>query len=528
MDSGGGNRVGKRCGDFTLLMKCNATMNGNPIREFELLATRRQLFGRAALGLGTAAMANLWQPQQVTARAAESGLGVGMHHPAKAKRVIYLFMSGGPSHHDLWDYKPKLKEMAGKQLPDHVRDGQRITGMTSNQKSGLPVCPSKYKFKKYDNHDKGVYVSELLPHTSTVVKDLCVIKSTFTEAINHDPAITYIQTGSQIPGRPSLGAWLSYGLGSMNENLPSYIVMHAKTRFPEQSLFNRLWGTGFMPSQHQGMLMQSQGDPVLYLSNPRGVSRKDRRAQLDTLTALNQEVHRKFADPEVLARIKQHEMAFRMQASVPELMDLSSEDEKTFELYGETAKQPGSFAACCLNARRLAERDVRNIQIFHRGWDAHGNLPKEHESQCKDIDQGCAALIKDLKQRGMLKDTLVVWGGEFGRTVYCQGNMNEANYGRDHHPRCFTVWMAGGGVKPGITYGQTDEYGYNIADTDGIALTPQPTKEAWTPGTMHIHDLNATILHLLGIDHTKLTYRYQGRDFRLTDVHGHVIHDLIS
>ncbi|MDB4371046.1 DUF1501 domain-containing protein, partial [Mariniblastus sp.] len=343
-----------------------------------------------------------------------------------------------------------------------------------------------------------------------------------------DPAITYIQTGSQIPGRPSLGAWLSYGLGSMNENLPSYIVMHAKTRFAEQSLFNRLWGTGFMPSQHQGMLMQSQGDPVLYLSNPRGVSRKDRRAQLDTLTALNQEVHRKFADPEVLARIKQHEMAFRMQASVPELMDLSSEDEKTFELYGENAKQPGSFAACCLNARRLAERGVRNIQIFHRGWDAHGNLPREHESQCKDIDQGCAALIKDLKQRGMLEDTLVVWGGEFGRTVYCQGNMTDANYGRDHHPRCFTVWMAGGGVKSGITYGQTDEYGYNIADADGVALNPQPTKEAWTPGTMHIHDLNATILHLLGIDHTKLTYRYQGRDFRLTDVHGHVIHDLIA
>jgi len=276
------------------------------------------------------------------------------------------------------------------------------------------------------------------------------------------------------------------------------------------------------------MLMQSQGDPVLYLSNPQGVSRADRRAQLDALAALNQEQHKRFADPEILARIKQHEMAYRMQASVPELMDLSTESEKTFELYGENAKQPGTFAACCLNARRLAERGVRNIQIFHRGWDAHGNLPREHESQCKDIDQGSAALIKDLKQRGMLEDTLVVWGGEFGRTVYCQGNLTKRNYGRDHHPRCFTVWMAGGGVKSGITYGRTDEFGYNIADAEGNPLNPQPSKEKWTPGTMHIHDLNATILHLLGIDHTRLTYRYQGRDFRLTDVHGHVIHDLIA
>ena len=283
-----------------------------------------------------------------------------------------------------------------------------------------------------------------------------------------------------------------------------------------------------MPSDHQGMLMQSQGDPVLYLSSPQGVSRTDRRAQLDALAAINQAQHKKFADPEILARIKQHEMAYRMQASVPELMDLSSETEQTFDLYGQEAKQPGTFAACCLNARRLAERGVRNIQIFHRGWDAHGNLPGEHESQCKDIDRACAGLIQDLKQRGMLKDTLVVWGGEFGRTAYCQGGLSEKSYGRDHHPRCFTVWMAGGGVKAGITYGQTDEFGYNIADASGEPLVPQPTKESWTPGTMHVHDLNATILHLLGIDHTRLTYRYQGRDFRLTDVHGHVIKDLIA
>jgi uncharacterized protein (DUF1501 family) len=497
----------------------------HPVRQHELMTTRRQLFGRSALGLGTAAIAGLMGDSLA---AAPRGEGDGLHHPAKAKRVIYLFMSGGPSHLDLWDHKPKMADMFNEQLPEHVRDGQRVTGMTANQKDGLPLCPSKYKFTKHDNHDRGVWVSELLPHTATVAKDLCVIHSTFTEAINHDPAITYIQTGSQIPGRPSLGAWLSYGLGSMNENLPHYVVMHAKTSFPEQSLFNRLWGTGFMPSDHQGILMRSEGDPVLYLSNPAGVSSADRRAQLDALAAINQQLHEELADPEVLARIKQHEMAYRMQSSVPELMDLSNENKEIFELYGEQARTPGTFAACCLGARRLVERGVRNVQIFHRGWDAHGRLPQEHESQCKDVDQGCAALIKDLKRRGMLDDTLVIWGGEFGRTAYCQGTLTRDNYGRDHHPRCFTTWMAGGGVKPGITYGQTDDYGYNIADADGNPLRPQPTKDTWTPGTMHIHNLNATILHLMGIDHQRLTYRYQGRDFRLTDVHGHVVHDIVA
>lgn len=502
-------------------------------RDRALLTTRRQLLGKSALGLGTAAMAQLLHSSGVAAENSAVGNAAnaatdGLHHRAKAKRVIYLFMSGGPSQHDMWDYKPKLKEMQGKQLPPEVRDGQRITGMTANQKNGLPICPSKYEFKKYDNQADGVYVSELLPHTAKVADELCVVHSTFTEAINHDPAITYIQTGSQIPGRPSLGAWLSYGLGSMNENLPSYVVMHARTSFPEQSLFNRLWGTGFMPSEHQGLLLQSQGDPVLYLSNPKGVTQQDRRAQLDALAALNQQQYEQFADPEVLSRIEQHEMAYRMQTSVPELMDLSQETQGTFDLYGEEAKEPGTFAACCLNARRLAERGVRNIQIFHRGWDAHNRLPIEHESQCKDIDQASAALIKDLKQRGMLEDTLVVWGGEFGRTAYCQGNMTDKTYGRDHHPRCFTVWMAGGGVKPGITYGRTDDYGYNITDADGVVMMPQPDKAEHTPGTVHIHDLNATILHLTGIDHTRLTYRYQGRDFRLTDVHGHVVRDLIA
>ena len=503
----------------------------HPLRDAELMMTRRQLFGRSALGLGTAAMAGLLGRDLLSASPLEADaarLDGGLHHAAKAKRVIYLFMSGGPSHHDLWDYKPKMRDLFGKQLPDSVRDGQRITGMTSNQKNGLPIAPSKYEFRYCENNDRGVWVSELLPHTAKVAKDLCIIHSAFTEAINHDPAITYIQTGSQIPGRPSLGAWLSYGLGRMNDNLPGYVVMHARSRFPEQSLFNRLWGTGFMPSDHQGMLMRSQGDPVLYLSNPDGVSRDDRRAQLDTLAALNQAQYERFADPEVLSRIRQHEMAYRMQTSIPELMDLEGENEDTFELYGEDARTPGTFSACCLNARRLAERGVRNIQIFHRGWDAHGNLPREHESQAKDVDQGSAALILDLKQRGMLDDTLVIWGGEFGRTAYCQGGLTRKNYGRDHHPRCFTVWMAGGGVRPGITYGQTDDFGYNLVDADGLTLLPQPTKEEWTPGTMHVHDLNATILWLLGIDHRRLTYRYQGRDFRLTDIHGHVVHDVIS
>ena len=501
----------------------------HPLREQQLLQTRRQLFGRASLGIGTAALAQLLggDPRSIQGATPEGHLDGGIHHVAKAKRVIYLFMSGGPSQHDMWDYKPKMKELAGQDLPAEVRDGQRITGMTSGQAT-LPVAPSKYKFSRHDNHDSGVWVSELLPFTAKVAKELCVVHSTFTEAINHDPAITYIQTGSQVPGRPSLGAWLSYGLGSMNDNLPGYVVMHARSHFAEQSLFARLWGTGFLPSNHQGVLLRSLGDPVLYLSNPHGVSRDDRRAQLDALTEFNQAQHERFGHPEILARIEQHELAYRMQASVPELVDFSQETEETMNLYGEDARIPGTFAACCRNARRLAERGVRNIQIFHRGWDAHNNLPQEHESQCRDIDQGCAALIQDLRRLGMLDETLVVWGGEFGRTAYCQGALTAENYGRDHHPRCFTVWMAGGGVKPGITYGRTDDFGYNIADADGQPLKPQPAKETWTPGTMHVHDLNATMLHLLGIDHTKLTYRYQGRDFRLTDVHGHVVHDILA
>jgi len=498
----------------------------HPVKEAILNETRRQFFGQVAKGIGGLALSNLMaeelfaQPQDTQAF---GGLPTLPHFAPKATRCIYLHMMGAPPQMDLLDYKPQMQGWYDKDLPESIRKGQRLTTMTSGQ-ARFPIAPSIFKF---DQHGRsGAWISELLPHTAKMVDDLAIVRSMHTEAINHDPAITYIQTGSQVPGRPSLGAWLSYGLGRVNENLPGYVVMHARSKFPEQSLFNRLWGTGFMPSEHQGVLLRSEGDPVLYLKNPAGVTGRDRRAQLDTLAAINLAHYKQFADPEILARIQQHELAYRMQTSVPELMDLTGESDATFELYGEEAKSAGSFAACCLNARRLAERGVRNIQIFHRGWDAHGSLPKEHESQCKDIDQASAALITDLKQRGMLDETLVVWGGEFGRTAYCQGKLTETNYGRDHHPRCFTTWMAGGGIKPGITYGRTDDYAYNITDADGNMI--RPTKDKWTAGTMHIHDLNATILNQLGIDHRKLTYRYQGRDFRLTDVHGHVIKDLIA
>ncbi|MCH8979693.1 MAG: DUF1501 domain-containing protein [Armatimonadetes bacterium] len=506
----------------------------DPRREHALLMTRRQLFGRSAFGLGTAALSTLIKGEfspasllgiQDPQRA--GGLPGVPHFAPKAKRVIYLFMAGAPSQMDMWDYKPKMQEQYDVELPDHIRMGQRITTMTSGQ-DRFPVAPSKYEFKNYENNEDGIWVSELLPYTSQVVKELCVIRSMYTEAINHDPAITFIQTGSQLPGRPSVGAWMSYGLGTINEDLPTYVVLHSSWtgRQEAQALFSRLWGTGFLPSEHQGVSLRSQGDPVLYLSDPDGVDRMSRRNMLDGLAELNQKQLESFGDPEIAARIKQYEMAYRLQTSVPELMDLSAEPDSTYELYGEDSRKPGTFAANCLLARRLAERDVRFIQIFHRGWDQHANLTGDLPSQCKDVDQACAALIKDLKRLGLLDDTLVIWGGEFGRTIYCQGPLTKENYGRDHHPRCFTMWMAGGGVKPGTVYGQTDDFSYNIVDGDGNPL--DPTEDVFTPGAVHIHDLNATMLHLLGIDHTKLSYRYQGRDFRLTDVHGHVVHDLLA
>jgi hypothetical protein len=517
----------------------------DPIREFELVMTRRELFGKTAMGVGTAALHTLLrggglgagflaastafadQKPQIRMGKPRPGLPGMPNFAPKAKRVIMLFMNGGPSQMDLFDYKPKMEEQFDKDLPDHIRNGQRITTMTSGQ-ARFPVAPSKFKFTKYDNNADGVWVSELLPHMATVAKELCIIKSMWTEAINHDPAVTYIQTGSQLPGRPSFGSWVSYGLGSMNEDLPTYVVLHSKVSSGkvDQALFSRLWGTGFLPSDHQGVSLRSAGDPVLYLNDPHGVDRKTRRDMLDDVSKLNHLQLEQFGDPEIAARIAQYEMAYRMQSSVPELMDMSQEPEEVFNLYGADSKVPGTFAANCLLARRLAQRGVRFIQIFHRGWDQHGNLAVDLPSQCKDVDQASAALIKDLKRLGMLDDTLVVWGGEFGRTVYCQGPLSRENYGRDHHPRCFTRWMAGGGVKPGISYGHTDDYCYNIVDKDGNVINPKV--DEFTPGAVHIHDMNATMLHLLGIDHTKLTYRYQGRDFRLTDVDGHVVKDLLA
>jgi hypothetical protein len=430
------------------------------------------------------------------------------HFPASAKRVVYLFQSGGPSHLELLDEKPELKRLHGTELPDSIRKGQRLTGMTSGQTS-FPVIPSKFGFQTCGQ--TGVRISELLPYTAKVMDEICLIRSMHTEAINHDPAITFIQTGSQQPGRPSLGAWASYGLGSEAEDLPAFLVLisHGSGSDANQGLLERLWGSGFLPSSHQGVKLRSSGDPVLYLSDPKGITRDFRRRMLDGIAELNQHQLQRVGDPEIATRIAQYEMAFRMQASVPELTDLSRENESTFALYGEESRKPGTFAANCLLTRRLLERGVRFVQLYHRGWDQHGGLPANLPKQCKDIDQPQAALIQDLKQRGLLDDTLIIWGGEFGRTVYGQGGLLD-NYGRDHHGRCFSMWLAGGGIRPGYVHGQTDDYGYNIVRDP-----------------VHIHDLNATILHCMGFDHERLTFRFQGRDFRLTDIHGTVVADLL-
>lgn len=474
--------------------------------------TRRYLFGRSASALGTAALAACLNPRLFAETPAHQTFGTlpALHHTPKAKRVIWLFMADGPSQLDLWDYKPKLQDWFDKDLPDSVRNGQRITTMTSGQ-ARFPVAPSVFKFSQHGQH--GAWVSELLPHLAGVVDDIAIVKSLHTEAINHDPAITFIQTGSEIPGRPSLGAWLSYGIGSPNRDLPAYVVLISRiaSGSQTQALFSRLWGSGFLPTKHQGVALRSSGDPVLYLSNPPGIERDDRRNMLDGLAGLNQLKFADVGDPEISARIAQYEMAFRMQTSVPELVDIRDEPQHVLDLYGPEVTQPGTFAYNCLLARRLAERGVPFTQVFLRGWDHHGNLPAGIRNLVKAADQPCAGLIKDLKQRGLLDDTLVVWGGEFGRTVYSQGTLTKENYGRDHHPRNFTMWLAGGGIRPGIVYGETDDFSYNIIENP-----------------VHVHDLNATILHLLGIDHEKLTYRFQGRDFRLTDIHGTVIRGLLA
>ena len=471
----------------------------NPTHKFVVASTRRQFFGRASGGIGTLALSSLLQ--------AQGGL---THFAPRAKQIIYLFMQGGPSQLDLFDPKPGLATRHGEELPESIRKGQRLTTMTSKQTS-LPVAPSPFQFAQHGR--SGTWMSELLPHTAKIADELCIIRSMHSEAINHDPAITFLQTGHQQPGRPSFGSWLSYGLGTENSDLPAFVVLISRGSAvsPADPLYARLWGSGFLPSNHQGVSFRSSGDPVLYLSNPQGVRASDRRRMLDTLGQLNAIQHEQSLDPEIETRIAQYEMAFRMQSSVPELTDLRGEPESTFARYGEDARRPGTFAANCLLARRLAERGCRFIQLYHRGWDQHYNLPTNVALQCMDVDQAGAALVADLKQRGLLEDTLVVWGGEFGRTTYSQGRLTPTNFGRDHHGRCFTMWLAGGGVKPGVTHGETDDYCYSIARDP-----------------VHVHDLNATLLHFFGLDHTKLTYRFQGRDYRLTDIHGEVVKGVLA
>jgi len=487
----------------------------DPLHEHLLNKNRRHFLQKMGLGIGGLALGSLLDPMglnqgQTAADLLQMGPMPLPHFAPKAKRIIYLFQSGGPSQLDLFDYKPKLNEMRGQDLPESIRKGQRLTGMTSGQ-ANFPLTGSVYNFKQYG--ESRAWISDLMPYTAKIADELCFVKSMHTEAINHDPAITFFQTGSQQSGRPSFGSWMSYGLGSLNDNLPAFIVMLSRgTGRPNgQPLYSRLWGNGFLSSLHQGVQFRAGKDPVLYLKNPEGVTRKERRQMLDYLAQMNEEQEKLFGDPEVANRIAQYEMAYRMQTSVTDVMNIEDEPDHVFQMYGPEALTPGTFAANCILARRLIEKDVRFIQLYHMGWDQHDNLPTQIAKQAKDVDQASAALIMDLKQRGLLEDTLVVWGGEFGRTNYSQGTLTDTNYGRDHHPRSFTIFMAGGGIKPGFTYGETDEFGYNVVKDP-----------------MHVHDLQATILNQFGVDHTKLTYKYQGRRFRLTDVAGNVIHSILS
>ena len=477
-------------------------MNPNPFLDI----TRRQFLGRASTGIGAAALASLLNPELSAAQ----GIAGIPHFAPKAKRVIWLTQAGAPSQLDLFDYKPNLRAMFDKDLPDSIRNGQRVTGMTSGQ-ARFPIAPSVFNFKQYGQ--SGHWMSELLPHTSRLADDLCIIRSMNTEAINHDPAMTMLQTGSQVPGRPSFGSWMSYGLGSDNSDLPAFVVMISRPsgKGNEQPLHERMWSAGFLSPRYQGVRFSSGKDPVLYLNNPPGITPDRRRAMLDDIAGLNKIKLDDYQDPEIQARIDQYEMAFRMQSSVPELADLSKEPAAVFERYGPESRKPGSYAANCILARRLAERGVRFIQLYHRGWDQHSDLPRDIRTQCYDTDQPSAALVEELKERGLLDDTLVIWGGEFGRSVYSQGKLTATDYGRDHHPRCFSLWLTGGGVKRGTVIGETDDFSYNVIKDP-----------------VHIHDLNATALHLLGFDHTRLTVRNQGRDYRLTDVHGKLVNGILG
>lgn len=488
--------------------------NNKDIQEVQKQVDRRAFFKKTSLGLGAIALGSLLGTEKIFASNSNQNVlndGNGIpglpHFVPKAKRIVYLFQSGGPSQLETFDYKPKLVDLHGQDLPSSVRQGQRLTGMSADQ-TVFPMTSSIYKFKQYGESKK--WISELMPYTAEIVDDLCFVKSMFTEQINHDPAITFFQTGHQLAGRPSIGSWLSYGLGSSNENLPSFIVLVSKNG-GGQPLYARLWGNGFLPTKHQGVQFRSGKDPVLYLNNPDNYDGKDRRQMLDYLRKLNEVQYDSYGDPEINARIAQYEMAYRMQTSVPEITDMSDEPDYIYDMYGEDSRDPGTYAANCLLARKLLEKDVKFVQLYHQGWDQHGGLPKGIKNQCKNTDQATAALVKDLKQRGLLEDTLVIWGGEFGRTVYSQGKLTETNYGRDHHPRCFTMWMAGAGVKPGYTHGETDDFSYNIVRDP-----------------VHVHDFHATLMHLVGVNHEKLTFKHQGRRYRLTDVHGHVVHDILT
>ncbi len=479
------------------------------IIEHGLNLNRRKFLAGLSIGVGSVALGSLLMPDLFGGSTEESGFVPGIPHFApKAKRVIYLFQNGAPSQLESFDYKPNLVSMMGQDLPESVRMGQRLTGMTSLQKK-FPLVGSYYKFNQHGQ--SGAWVSELFPYMSGIVDDICIVKSMHTEAINHDPALTFFQTGNQQGNRPSMGSWVSYGLGSENKNLPAFCVLLSRGRGNGQGVYSKLWSNGFLDSIHQGVQFSSGENPVLYLQDPDGMDRKARREMLDKLGELNEMDYKDFGDPEIATKIQQYETAFRMQTAVPEILDVSKESDDIVKLYGSECLIPGTYAANCLLARKLSENGVRFIQLYHQGWDQHGNLPNEMRGQAKDVDQASAALITDLKQRGLLDETLVIWGGEFGRTNYCQGKMTVDNYGRDHHPRCFSIWMAGGGIKPGLVYGETDEFGYNIVQNP-----------------VHVHDFQATILNQLGLDHERLTYRYQGRRFRLTDVEGKVVRDILS
>ncbi|NNV54613.1 DUF1501 domain-containing protein [Limnovirga soli] len=477
------------------------------IFEHGLNHNRRKFLSQLSLGIGSVALGSLLIPDLFSNNNPDAIMAGLPHFAPKAKRIIYLFQNGAPSQLDLFDYKPKLQEMFGQDLPASIRNGQRLTGMTADQKK-FPLAGTVFQFNQYGKHK--AWLSELLPHTASVVDDLCIIKSMYTEAINHDPALTFFQTGAQVGNRPSMGSWVSYGLGTENKNLPGFCVLLSKGKGNGQGVYSKLWSNGFLDSFYQGVQFSSGENPVLYLNNPDAVSKADRRNMLDKLAELNDENYKTFGDPEINAKVQQYELAYRMQTAVPEVTDLSKEPESIIKMYGADCLVPGTFAANCLLARKLSENGVRFVQLYHQGWDAHGDLPSQIKGQCQDVDQASAALITDLKQRGMLDETLVIWGGEFGRTNYCQGTLTKEDYGRDHHPRCFTVWMAGGGVKPGV-YGETDEFGYNIIENP-----------------VHVHDFHATVLNLMGLDHEKLTYKHLGRRYRLTDVAGNIVKGIIA